>query len=162
MNASEPLNADDFYAIERLQHRYVDAVIHRNGVQWATTWAEDATWDLGGGRLVSGKPAIVDLWYKAMAGMHAVFQAVHSGDVRYGATPDTAAGRWYINEWFRRADMTSNVLLAHYDDEYVKIDGEWYFSRRFLQAHYTGPADMSAEFKNHKDALVERGIPSDV
>ncbi|MEX1104618.1 MAG: nuclear transport factor 2 family protein, partial [Ilumatobacteraceae bacterium] len=77
-------------------------------------------------------------------------------------TPDTAKGRWYINEWFRRSDMSNNVLLAHYDDEYVKVDGEWLFSRRFLQAHYTGPADMSAEFKNNHDALVERGIASDV
>lgn len=156
------VSTDDFLAIERLQHRYVDAVIHRNGVQWASTWSDDATWDLGHGRLVEGKPGIVGLWYKAMQGMHAVFQVVHTGDVRYGDTPDNAAGRWYINEWFRRADGSSNMLLAHYDDEYVKVAGEWLFSRRFLQSHYSGAADLTAEFTNNHAALIERGIPSDV
>jgi len=165
MNASNDrphVSTDDFLAIERLQHRYVDAVIHRNGVQWATTWADGATWDLGHGRLVHGKDEIVALWYRAMQGMHAVVQVVHTGEVRYGADNDTASGRWYINEWFRRADGSNNMLLAHYDDEYVKVDGEWLFSRRFLQSHYSGSADLSADFTNHHDALVERGIPSDV
>lgn len=171
MNAStparEPVSTDDYYAIQRLLHRYVDAVIHRDGVLWGSTWADDATWDLGRGRLVEGRQAIVDLWYKAMAGMHAVVQVVHSGDVRYGdaAHPDAldrASGRWYINEWFRRADGTNSVLLAHYDDDYVKVDGEWLFSRRFLQSHYSGPPDLSADFTNHHDALVARGIASDV
>ncbi len=156
------VSTDDFLAIERLQHRYVDAVIHRNGVQWASTWSDDATWDLGHGRLVQGKAGIVGLWYKAMQGMHAVFQVVHTGEVRCGDTPDIAVGRWYINEWFRRADGSSNMLLAHYDDEYVKVAGEWLFARRFLQSHYSGAADLTAEFTNNHDALIERGIPSDV
>ncbi|MFN8021014.1 MAG: nuclear transport factor 2 family protein [Acidimicrobiales bacterium] len=156
------VDTDDHLAIQRLVHRYVDAVIHRDGVQWASTWADEATWDLGRGRLVHGKPAIVALWYQAMAGMHAVVQVAHTGDVRYGDSTDTAAGRWYINEWFRRGDGANGMLLAHYDDEYVRVDGEWRFSRRYLQSHYSGPADLSAEFTNHHAALVERGVPSDV
>lgn len=159
---SQPVSTDDFLAIERLVHRYVDAVIHRNGVQWATCWADDATWDLGRNRLVHGKDAIVELWYSAMKTMHAVVQVVHSGDVRCGATDNEAAGRWYINEWFRRADGTNSMLLAHYDDEYARVDGEWLFSRRFLQTHYSGPPDLSADFTNNHEALVARGIASDV
>ncbi len=167
MTAATPVSADDFHAIQRLLHRYVDAVIHRDGVLWGSTWADDATWDLGRGRLVEGKQAIVDLWYQAMATMHAVVQVVHSGDVRYGdaahpADVDRASGRWYINEWFRRADGSNHVLLAHYDDDYVRVDGEWLFSRRFLQSHYSGPPDLSAPFTNHHEALVARGVASDV
>jgi hypothetical protein len=165
--ASVPLSADDLHAIQRLVHRYVDAVIHRDGVLWGSTWAADATWDLGRNRLVEGREAIVNLWYTAMGSMHAVVQVVHSGDVRYGdaAHPDAtdrASGRWYINEWFRRADGTNGMLLAHYDDDYVQVDGEWLFSRRFLQSHYSGPPDLSADFTNHHDALVARGVRSDV
>ncbi len=160
MNA--PVSTDDYVAIERLIHRYADAVIHRNGVQWGSTWAEDASWDLGRGRLVEGRDAILKLWYGAMAGMHAVVQVVHSGEVHYGESSDRAAGRWYINEWFRRSDGTNGMLLAHYDDEYVRIDGQWVFSRRFLQTHYAGAPDLSADFTNHRAALVERGLDADV
>lgn len=157
-----PVATDDFLAIQRLVHRYVDAVVHRDGVRWGDTWADDATWDLGRGRLVEGRAAIVDLWYRAMAGMHAVVQVVHSGEVLRGDSDDTATGRWYINEWFRRADGTNGMLLAHYDDRYVRVDGEWRFARRFLQSHYSGAADLTADFTNHHDALVARGVPSDV
>jgi SnoaL-like domain len=166
MNASNPssplVTTDDHLAIERLLHRYVDAVIHRDGVKWSSCWAEHATWDLGRNRLVEGKAAIVDLWYSAMKNMHAVVQVVHSGEVHYGTGTDTAAGRWYINEWFRRADGTNGMLLAHYDDEYVRVDGEWLFSRRFLQSHYSGPPDLSADFTNNHEVLVARGVASDV
>ena len=160
--AASPVSADDFHLIQRLLHRYTDAVIHRDGVKWTACWSADATWDLGRGRLVHGREAIAELWYQAMAGMHAVVQVVHTGDVRYGADGDHAVGRWYINEWFRRADGSNNVLLAHYDDEYVRVGGEWLFSRRLLQSHYSGAPDLSAAFTNNHDALVERGLPSDV
>jgi hypothetical protein len=50
-----PVATDDFLAIQRLVHRYVDAVVHRDGVRWGDTWADDATWDLGRGRLVEGQ-----------------------------------------------------------------------------------------------------------
>jgi hypothetical protein len=162
MTPAAPVTADDFHLIQRLQHRYVDAVIHRNGADWSSCWSIDATWDLGRGRLVHGRAAIAELWYSAMGGMHAVFQVVHTGDVRYGADADHAAGRWYINEWFRRADGSNNVLLAHYDDEYVRVDGEWLFSRRLLQPHYSGPPDLSAPFANNHASLIERGVASDV
>jgi len=157
-----PASTDDYVAIQRLIHRYADAVIHRNGVQWASTWADDASWDLGRGRLVEGREAIVQLWYGAMKGMHAVVQVVHSGEVHYAGSADRAAGRWYINEWYRRADGTNGMLLAHYDDEYVKVDGQWLFARRFLRSHYGGAPDLTADFTNSHAALVERGEPSDV
>jgi hypothetical protein len=159
---NDPVSTDDFRAIERLVHRYVDAVIHRDGVQWSSCWAQDATWDLGRGRLVEGRDAISKLWYASMARMHAVYQAAHSGDAHYVGSPDRAAGRWYINEWLRRADEVNAMMLAHYDDEYVRVDGEWLFARRFLQIHYSGAPDLSAEFTNHHDALVARGVSSDV
>ena len=47
--------------IHQLVHRYADAVIHRNGSQWRDTWAPDAEWDLGGGRLVEGIDALSEL-----------------------------------------------------------------------------------------------------
>lgn len=158
-----PIGTDDYVAVQRLIHRYADAVVHRDGVQWASCWADDATWDLGGGRLVEGRQDIVELWYAAMGGMASVVQMVHNGEVWVGDDADQATGRWYIDERFRRADGTNSILLAHYDDAYVRsAEHGWQFSRRFLQAHYMGAPDLTATFTNSRDALVERGVAVDV
>jgi hypothetical protein len=154
--------ATDYVAIQQLVHRYADAVVHRDGVQWASCWADDAVWDLGQGRLVEGKEAIVSLWYAAMAGMHAVVQIAHSGSLSPGSGPDHLVGRWYIDERLRRADGTDGILLAHYDDEYVRVDGSWLFARRFLQPHYAGPPDLSGPFLNDRSGLEGRGLSPDV
>ncbi|MGI9053824.1 MAG: nuclear transport factor 2 family protein [Ilumatobacteraceae bacterium] len=157
-----PIGTDDFVAIQRLSHRYADAVVHRDGVQWASCWAADATWDLGRGRLVEGREAIVELWYSAMGGMAAVVQMVHNGEVWAGVDGDHATGRWYIDERFRRANGDNSILLAHYDDGYVRTGDGWVFSRRFLQPHYMGPPDLTADFTNLRSTLHERGVAADV
>lgn len=144
--------------IQQLVHRYADAVVHRNGSQWTATWAPDAVWDLGGGRLVEGIDAIAKLWYGAMGGFQATVQTVLNGETELGDDEDTATGRWYIQEHLIRADGTTGILLAHYDDAYRKVDGDWRFARRFLQPHYAGPQDLSAPFLCTPDKLRERGV----
>jgi hypothetical protein len=74
-----PVSTEDYVALQRLVHRYADAVVHRNAAQWASCWADDAHWDLGRGRKVAGKAAIVDLWTMAMGGFSAVVQMVFTG-----------------------------------------------------------------------------------
>ncbi len=72
---------EPYSEIAMLVHKYADAVVHRNGEQWSSTWAEDAVWDLGGGRLVEGLDAIKQLWYGAMKGFEATIQTVLNGGV---------------------------------------------------------------------------------
>ena len=91
-------NNDHYSEIAMLVHRYADAVVHRNGEQWSSTWAEDAVWDLGSGRLVEGLEAIQKLWYGAMQGFEATIQTVLNGGVEIDSSGDTATGRWYIQE----------------------------------------------------------------
>lgn len=144
--------------ISQLVHRYADAVIHRNGAQWTSTWADDAVWDLGRGRLVEGIDAIKELWYGAMGGFEATVQTVLNGSTDLGDDGVTATGRFYIQEHVIRANGETSILLAHYDDAYRVVDGQWRFSRRFLQPHYAGPPDLSAPFQCSADALNERGV----
>lgn len=144
-------------------NRYADAVVHRDGVQWASCWHADAVWDLGGGRLVEGKDAIVKLWYAAMGGMAAVVQTVHNGDAWYEAdSTDRAVGRWAISERFLTANGVRALLLAEYLDGFVKTNGQWYFSRRLLRPHYQGPADLSGDFRNTRTGLESAGETPDV
>ncbi|MBG01483.1 MAG: hypothetical protein CL470_04355 [Acidimicrobiaceae bacterium] len=148
----------DYNEIAMLVHRYADAVIHRNGEQWASTWVSDAVWDLGGGRLVDGLDSIKELWYGAMKGFEATVQTVLNGGVDVDPSGNTASGRWYIQEHVVRANGDRGVLLAHYDDEYVRTDDGWKFSRRFLQPHYSGPYDLSADFLCTAEKLRERNV----
>lgn len=144
-----PASVDDFVAVQRLVHRYADAVVRRDAEQWGSCWADDAVWDLGIGPPAEGREAIVELWQGAMAGMAAVVQTVHNGDVYRdvsGGDDATAIGHWYVDERYRTTDGAAGLLLARYDDEYVRVDGRWLFARRRLVALYHGPPDLTAPF----------------
>ena len=151
-----PVGTDDLVAIQRLVHRYSEAVVLRDGEQWADCWADDAVWDLGRGRPVHGKQAIVEFWRSAMAGMSAVVQMVHNGDADHDTVDeDRAVGRWFIDERYCRANGERGMLLAHYDDAYLRhADGIWRFSSRSLFVHYHGAPDLSAEFQNTAERLA--------
>ena len=145
-----PLDPTDDVAIRRLVHRYADAVVHRDAERWGTCWTEDATWELGPGRVVHGRDAILGLWRSSMGSMAAVVQLVHNGAVEAADEPDRAAGRWYVDERFRRPDGTNGILLAHYDDAYVRdADGEWRFARRTLQCALRRSARPDGRLPQH-------------
>lgn len=151
-------NDHPYSEIAMLVHKYADAVVHRNGEQWSSTWHEDAVWDLGSGRLVEGLEAIKNLWYGAMKGFEATVQTVLNGGVDVDSSGDTATGRWYIQEQVVRSNGDRGILLAHYDDQYIRTTEGWKFSRRFLQPHYSGPHDLSSEFQCSADRLRERNV----
>ncbi len=135
-------------AIADLVHRYADAVVRRDPEQWSTTWATDAVWDLGKGRRVDGREAILALWNSAMDGFKAVVQNVVNGTAEIDEAAGTGTGRWYIIEHWNRADDSRGILLAYYDDTYKRVDGQWYFASRELIIQYGGPQDLSADFQN--------------
>ncbi len=135
-----------YSTIDDLLHAYADAVVRRDPEQWISTWAPDAVWELGKGRNVTGTDAIFDLWNSAMDGFKAVIQNVvnRTADL----SDDAGTGRCYIIEHWWRADDSRGILLAHYDDRYVRVDGGWRFASRELVVHYGGPPDLSAPFLN--------------
>jgi hypothetical protein len=134
--------------IASLVHRYADAVVHNDGEQWGSTWAPDAHWDLGQGRVMEGREAIVAFWHQAMGTFNAVIQTVLNGTYELDEAAGTGAGRWYIQEAFERIGGDTGMLLAHYDDEYSLVDGHWLFTSRDLVIHYGGANDLSAPFQN--------------
>lgn len=134
--------------IADLVHRYADAVVHFDADLWGETWARDAVWQPAPDRRVEGRDAIVEQWRHAMVGYDAVIHVVLNGTHGLDAGDERGVGRWYLNECTRRPDGESTLLLAHYDDEYVRVDGRWRFARRELAVHYRGAPDMGAPFLN--------------
>ena len=58
----------------------------------------------------------------------------------------TGEGRWYLTEHLRRRNGELGMLLAFYDDTYVRHDGRWLFASRRLRPIYHGTPDLSAPF----------------
>lgn len=135
--------------IAELVHRYADAVGRRDADGWVETWAPNARWILSVDRDVQGRDAILSTWLKAMQRYRVVIQRVMNGQVDFAG--DQASGRWHIHEHFRRATGEPGILLAHYDDTYVRLDGHWLFASRSLERYYMGPPDLSAPFENESD-----------
>jgi ketosteroid isomerase-like protein len=133
--------------IESLVHRYSDAVVHSNREQWADTWADDATWDLGKGRRVEGRAAILEMWIGAMERFEAVVQTVMNGTAELDEAAGTGTGRWYIHEVVQRSNGDRTLMVGHYDDRYVRTDAGWKFATRELVQHYSGNADLSGTFR---------------
>ncbi len=136
--------------IEELVHLYSDAVVRRDPAQWAATWAPDAVWEIGKNRRVEGRDNIVELWTSAMDRFAAVVQNVVNGMATLDLKAGTGTGRWYIIEHWQRADDSRGILLAYYDDLYVRLEGKWSFASRELTQQYSGPADLSGVFQNAK------------
>ena len=130
--------------ISDLVHRYCDAVVRKDRDQWASTWAPNAHWDLGRGRVMNGTEAIVDYWVGAVDGFDAIVQLAHNGQATIDG--DTGTGRWYVSEHMQRRDGTTGLLLAYYDDTYTVVEGDWRFASRAITILYRGPADLSAAF----------------
>jgi uncharacterized protein (TIGR02246 family) len=109
--------------ITYLNHRYADAVCRRDAEQWAGTWAEDAVWELGKGRRVEGRDAIVEMWNGAMDRFCAVVQNVVNAAFDINDQAGSATGRSYIMEHWHRGNGDKGILLAYYDDTYTRTDG---------------------------------------
>ena len=140
--ASADTYAEDRAAIENLQSRYMFALDFRDPDEYAKTFTENGVLDYGAGKIV-GREAIAEM----VAGMRESEAAARAGDDS-GLRP--AAGRHNITNivveidgdratgtayWFhmgnnnpeRAAQLNS---FGHYEDEMVRVDGEWLFSLR--------------------------------
>lgn len=132
--------------IAELVHRYSEAATRFDEAGWAGCWAEDAHWDLGGGRTAEGRDAIVRLWRDAMERLSALVQLVHNGTVSFADDGATAEGRWYLTEHVERRSGERSFLIATYDDTY-RFDGTgWTFTSRRLTKLTTGPLDPATGF----------------
>jgi len=131
--------ADDRAAIEDLQARYLFAMDFHNPDLYVTMFTEDGILDVGSGE-IKGRQAIRDtvakmpnfgagpvppgLW--PASGRHNISNIV----VKINGNRATGRAYWFHyanNNPERRGTFTG---YGHYEDEMVKTNGQWFFSKR--------------------------------
>ena len=120
----------DQLAIRALLERYCEGVNQRDADIWGATWAVDAVWELPhlGMDGLKGRETIVGAWLEAMKVFPFVNMMAMPGSISVDA--DRATMRSYTDEVAVTQDGTELRPRGQYDDECVKIDGQWQFSRR--------------------------------
>jgi uncharacterized protein (TIGR02246 family) len=118
---------EDRLAIRERVEAYSDAVFRRDAEDWIANWSDDAVWSLPGFE-VSGRESIKAAWLQAMAAfpLAAFFASPGAITVR----GDRAEARVYTQEVLTLAGGGLRRIVGAYDDELVKADGRWLFSRR--------------------------------
>lgn len=130
-------NFEDRLMIRELMDTYADGVNQRSTEIWASTWADESEWNLTvvpGMEALKGKRNIIAGWEQSMALFPFVFMAMTVGFIR--VTGNTATARSYTAEVAVMEDGTDLRPRGQYDDELVKIEGQWLFKRRkFVSLH---------------------------
>ena len=121
---------EDRLAIRELVESYNDAVMRFDGDAWASNWTDDATWDTGQGAL-TGKDTFYPAWQQAMSGFSFVGFFASAGPIIVEG--DTAHGTWYQQEYLHQKDGGKLNITGQYEDDYVKLDGRWYFQKRIYK-----------------------------
>jgi hypothetical protein len=125
----------DELAIKELSHRYAMALDRDDREEWAGLFSDDVAFESG--TSVRGLADVLRIPREQLARYKKTLHSVTTQKISLAG--DTATGEVYcvahhIYEDFHQNgrlpfDLSHNFLIR-YEDEYVRIDGRWLFSRR--------------------------------
>jgi limonene-1,2-epoxide hydrolase len=136
---------EDIENIKQLKARYCafcDDNYNPEGV--ASLFTEDGVWDGGQLGQAEGRQAIIEFFQRAPSAFSFAIHHVMNPIIEIQS--DTATGRWYLFQPLVRKSGNREAamwLAGRYEDEYVRIGGEWKFKRlkfitRFLAPYEEG------------------------
>jgi SnoaL-like domain len=127
----------DELAIRALADKFSDAANRKDGALFQSLWATNGVWKIGDPINIefTGKESM-DVSVTQMLGLWDFFVQL-TGPGVITITGDKATARFYVNEIARRAeDKMGNYNLSMYEDELVKENGNWLFSKRSYHTIY--------------------------
>ncbi len=116
---------EEIQAIRRLKARYWRSLDYRRFDELGQCFAEDGMIDVPENNFtLRGPQQISEVMPQALAGMVTVHQG-HNEDIAITG-PGTATGRWTLHDiLYHSATGVKSVGWGFYEDDFVKVDGEW-------------------------------------
>lgn len=129
MSFTGPL--EDRIAIRELHDSYADTAFRSDMQGWLDCWTENCVWVTPFGE-VHGKAKLIEQWGKIgetfrLIAFFATLGAIESDG-------DRAISRGYVREIAAQHDGGLYKVVGRYDDELVRENGIWRFSRREYSA----------------------------
>lgn len=138
---------EDMERIKRLKRKYcyfADDGIAGNADSWdafMSHWADECWADFGPFGVHQGKKAVAD-FYKTVVPDFLSYSAHMVTNPIIEVIGSTATGKWYVDvPCTIRATNQAAWLQAKYDEEYVKIDGEWKWKSITATFDFISPFD---------------------
>ncbi|MFN8036322.1 MAG: nuclear transport factor 2 family protein [Acidimicrobiia bacterium] len=113
--------------IKRLKYRYFRCIDRKLWKELETCFTEDATAAYSAGHYsFTGRDAIMEFLRGSMSSDQFLSShKVHHPEIDL-TSPTTATGTWALEDYVIVADAGINIHgAAYYEDEYVKVGGEW-------------------------------------
>jgi hypothetical protein len=123
----KPEDLVEYEQIKRLKYRYVRCLDLKLFDEIRTCFIETATASYGGGAYTyDGLDAIVEFLSTSMGSTKMLTShKVHHPEIELTG-PGTATGRWALDDVVVLVDLGMTVRgAAYYEDDYVKVDGDW-------------------------------------
>lgn len=132
---------EDIEAIKKLKATYAYLVDTRNWQEFMALFTDDAVSDFGPLGCYEGKAEITrftrDIILKSYSFMTHMF---HNPIIEVKG--EKATGEWYFEVPATHTEKNRALWLAgKYEEEYVKVDGEWKFKKVVGRIYYITPYD---------------------
>jgi len=125
-------------AIKRVKYRYMRTLDQKLWDEMATCFTDDAVAGYSGGKYhYEGREAILEFLSTSMGAdtFHSAHR-VHQPEIDL-TSATTAVGTWAMDDVVVMTDWNLTIRgAAFYEDEYVKVDGQWKIARTGYKRTY--------------------------
>ena len=127
-------------ALRQLLNTFCDAVNRFDAEAFGPLWTNDANWDDGRGKPVSGRANITTAFSKAAKQLTWTVHVEPLAVFEIDEVAGEGSGRITVQERLQRKDGGTVAVLGTYHDRYIRGRAGWQFAERRLEITETVPA----------------------